>query len=70
MVVLILLFMLAYAAACAGSGVTVAATQVALAPPPDWNGPFGQGLNTAATAFGVIVAFFLGLFRIGVVNSM
>ncbi|TCD69006.1 hypothetical protein EIP91_009228 [Steccherinum ochraceum] len=58
----------AYTTACNLSATT--AKEFVLAPPSDWNGPFGQGLNTAATAFGVALALFLGIGCITVVNTM
>ena len=46
------------------------AADLTLSDGPSWNGPFGQGLNTGATVFGVVIAFVLGLGAITVVNTM
>ncbi|KAH8084913.1 P-loop containing nucleoside triphosphate hydrolase protein [Cristinia sonorae] len=60
----------AYVKACTTSGHPVDAKEAVLVPPPDWNGPFGQGLNTATTVVGVAFATLIGLGCIWTVNSM
>ena len=42
----------------------------ALAPPANWDGPFGQGLNTFTTVITVIAATIIGSGAIAVVNTM
>lgn len=60
---------IAYKTAC--SNVLLAInTTFALTLPPDWDGPFGQGLTMGTTVIAVGSAFILGLFSIGIVNSM
>ncbi|KAI0095233.1 hypothetical protein BDY19DRAFT_916890 [Irpex rosettiformis] len=51
----------AYLNACKGSNVTnLTATDFTLTLAPNWDGPFGQGLNTATTAITLIAALLLG----------
>ncbi|KAJ4500651.1 hypothetical protein C8R41DRAFT_810463 [Lentinula lateritia] len=49
-----------YQAACAAFNITLNTTQVALALPTDWDGPFGLGLNIVGTVFTVGAGFILG----------
>ena len=49
-----------YVAACAADNATVNTT-AALVLPSNWDGPFGQFLNTGGTVFGVIVSLVLGV---------
>ena len=62
----------AYSAACGSPSpnITVAAADIALTVPANWDGPFGQGLNTGTTVISVIITFFLGVGLITVVNTM
>ncbi|KAM5530852.1 hypothetical protein V8D89_015496 [Ganoderma adspersum] len=60
--------LLAYKAACTNANQTVDTLVLTL--PPDWDGPFGQGLTIGTTVIAVGSAFILGLFSIGIVNSM
>jgi len=51
----------AYSAACLSSlNQTIPATEIAIALPANWDGPFGLGLGMPATIFTVIVTTFLG----------
>lgn len=59
-----------YIAACTTAKQTVDPTLGKLTLPPNWDGPFGQGLNTATTAIVLIVTLGLGLFCMGVTNWM
>ncbi|TBU59860.1 hypothetical protein BD310DRAFT_816208 [Dichomitus squalens] len=59
----------AYSTACTNI-TAVNASQVTLTLPPDWDGPFGQGLTTGTTVVAVIAAFVLGLCSITIVNTM
>ncbi|KAI0632903.1 hypothetical protein C8Q77DRAFT_1158352 [Trametes polyzona] len=63
----------AYAQGCKDANVPFNATLTALAvlaPPPGWNGPFGQGLTTFGTVVSVAAATLLGSGLIAVVNTM
>ncbi|RPD60725.1 hypothetical protein L226DRAFT_533094 [Lentinus tigrinus ALCF2SS1-7] len=52
------------------STLTVAAAAAVLTSPPNWDGPFGQGLNTGTTVITVIAATILGGGLIGVLVTM
>lgn len=58
-----------YVAACAADNATVNTT-AALVLPSNWDGPFGQFLNTGGTVFGVIVSLVLGVGAITIVTTM
>ena len=58
----------AYSSAC--GTLAPPATDFALTLPANWDGPFGQGLDTAGTVVTFIVALSLGLGLISVVNTM
>ncbi|KAH9846580.1 hypothetical protein C2E23DRAFT_890756 [Lenzites betulinus] len=58
----------AYSAAC--SSISPIPATFGLVPPPDWDGPFGQGLTTFGTVVSVIAATVLGVGMITVVNIM
>ncbi|KAI0656337.1 hypothetical protein C8Q70DRAFT_1159651 [Cubamyces menziesii] len=61
----------AYATACTNvSKVDVGHDFITLALPADWDGPFGQGLNTFGTVVSVMAATVLGAGLITVVNTM
>ncbi|RDX44079.1 hypothetical protein OH76DRAFT_1360156, partial [Lentinus brumalis] len=61
----------AYQTACnATASILLDTTVIALVPPPNWDGPFGQGLNVGTTVITVIVGALLGSGLIGVVISM
>ncbi|KAI0324892.1 hypothetical protein GY45DRAFT_1288211 [Cubamyces sp. BRFM 1775] len=61
----------AYATACTNvSQLDVGKNFTTLALPADWDGPFGQGLNTFGTVVSVIAATVLGAGLITVVNTM
>ena len=60
-----------FAAACLNyASAVVSPNFTALALPPDWDGPFGQGLTPATTAITLIAALVVGGGAIAVVNSM
>ena len=46
------------------------AAKFAIAPPSDWDGPFGQGLNMGATVVTVIIGALLGSGLITVLCTM
>lgn len=61
----------AYQTACnATAGILLDTTVIALASPPNWDGPFGQGLNVGTTVISVIAATVLGTGLIGVLVTM
>ncbi|KAH9893963.1 hypothetical protein C8Q73DRAFT_790538 [Cubamyces lactineus] len=61
----------AYATACTNvSTLDVGKNFTTLALPADWDGPFGQGLNTFGTVVSVAAAAILGTGLITVVNTM
>ncbi|KAI0363322.1 hypothetical protein BV20DRAFT_1007549 [Pilatotrama ljubarskyi] len=60
----------AYTTACSSLNFTIPANITALHVTPDWDGPFGQGLNTFGTVVSVIAATVLGSGMIAVVNTM
>ncbi|KAI8972619.1 hypothetical protein BD414DRAFT_525275 [Trametes punicea] len=61
----------AYSTACNNSlGSPLATSQITLTVPSDWDGPFGQGLNTFGTVVSVAAAAILGSGLIAVVNTM
>ena len=59
-----------YAAACLNATITLPASVTTLELPPDWDGPFGQGLTPATTAITFIAALMVGGGAIAVVNTM
>ena len=74
-------FPIAYVAACntanitvitngTASTLTIAAADAALTLPPNWDGPFGQGLNIGTTVVTVAAATLLGGGLIGVLITM
>ncbi|TFY52556.1 hypothetical protein EVJ58_g9950 [Rhodofomes roseus] len=61
----------AYGTACGTAlNTTVAASLTTLTLPPDWDGPFGQGLSPVATGFVVAIAAALGGTSIWILCSM
>jgi len=62
----------AYVAACKASpaNVTVPATEVALALPPNWDGPTGKHLNLGETIVYVATGAFIGIGSIGILCTM
>ncbi|PIL25931.1 hypothetical protein GSI_11684 [Ganoderma sinense ZZ0214-1] len=59
----------AYTTACSDANETVS-TPLTLVLPDGWDGPFGQGLTIGTTVIAVGSAFIIGVFSIGIVNSM
>ena len=63
-----------YVTACSGSNITTtpsnASTIVKLQVPDNWDGPFGQGLNTGTTVIAFIAALTLGVGGISVLCVM
>lgn len=59
----------AYGTAC-NLNTTAQKEFTTLTLPPDWDGPFGQGLSPVATAFVLIIALLLGSSSIWVVCTM
>lgn len=70
--VLALTLQLAYVAACQSSSanITVPATEVALALPPNWDGPTGVHLNLGETILYVMTGAIIGVGSLGIICTM